>query len=595
MLFLEEGQTLPIIGLTLPLLPFFVIAPAFYFVLHVYMLMMLVLLARTAKAFNDALTLAPGMVDADREKYRLRLENALFLQIIVGARRERAGANGIMLQAIALVTLAIAPVLVLLLFQLMFLPYHSQPITWWHRALVVADLAAVWTLWPAYRREWGERLLPRPDFWSLLTKTLWSATVILFSVGIATFPTERLHGIVQPRWLAGALFGASYDASTASMGGYPHLWKHERGLFPNRLFLPNEDFVDDDKLKRLLAESISREGRARPAYMLDLRGRDLATAVLDFTDLRNTNAEGTDLRGTHLDGAWLQGSNFGFARMTGFYAVGAQFQGANMLRARMEGAWLNDASFQGALLRGAHVSGASLSNTSMEGVSLAFAHLQGARLSDARVDGADLYAAQLQGANLDRVVLRAVWLERTNVWRAQGVGSVKASMMRDLDHREHPDAFRPNLKFAEWLEEIESRFLRDSSAWYWAAEQQLSTLEPKLAESAIDSSTSGVGFWAAHEAKFSPGKGIDRELTHEVWEIVCRRSPTPFVVRGIFDHGIGRHLKLAEARALVDALRTASKAAPDKETECPVGRDLTPADFNLLEGTLRHIARWGTR
>src|SRR5215475_2994307 len=137
MLLLEEGQTLPILNAKLPLLPFYIIAPTFYVVLHAYTLMMLILLARTSRTFETALN-ASGL--ADRESYRMRMENAIFLQIIAGAQRERQGANGYMLRAIALISLAVAPVLVLLLFQLMFLPYHSEPITWWHRLLIVVDI-----------------------------------------------------------------------------------------------------------------------------------------------------------------------------------------------------------------------------------------------------------------------------------------------------------------------------------------------------------------------------------------------------------------------------------------------------------------------
>src|SRR5262245_4227461 len=48
----------------------------------------------------------------------------------------------------AWVTLAIAPVLVLLVFQFKFLPYHSHFVTWTHRLLILIELATMIVLWP---------------------------------------------------------------------------------------------------------------------------------------------------------------------------------------------------------------------------------------------------------------------------------------------------------------------------------------------------------------------------------------------------------------------------------------------------------------
>ena len=51
----------------------------------------------------------------------------------------------------AWITLAIAPVLILLVFEFQFLPYHSRPVTWAVRVLIVIDLAIVLVIWPAVR------------------------------------------------------------------------------------------------------------------------------------------------------------------------------------------------------------------------------------------------------------------------------------------------------------------------------------------------------------------------------------------------------------------------------------------------------------
>src|SRR6185437_6247531 len=83
----------------------------------------------------------------DRTLMRQRLANTLFAQLFAGSAREREGVLGWLLRAMGWITLAIAPVLVLLVFELRFLPYHSAPITWTHRALIAIDLLAVLMLW----------------------------------------------------------------------------------------------------------------------------------------------------------------------------------------------------------------------------------------------------------------------------------------------------------------------------------------------------------------------------------------------------------------------------------------------------------------
>jgi hypothetical protein len=86
----------------------------------------LVLLARTARSFEDALLRAFPEDGEARETFRMRIENTLFVQLLVGGRLEREGINAKLLSAMALITLAVAPVALLLMFEIKFLPYHSE-------------------------------------------------------------------------------------------------------------------------------------------------------------------------------------------------------------------------------------------------------------------------------------------------------------------------------------------------------------------------------------------------------------------------------------------------------------------------------------
>src|SRR4029077_14870878 len=151
MLFLEEPLNLPVLNIALPLLGFYILTPVIFVVFHFYMLLNLALLARTAKSFEDALVRAFPDDGEPRENFRMRIENTLFVQLLVGGRLEREGLNAKLLSLMALISLALASVALMLMFEIKFLPYHSERITWRHRGLLAVDLLLVWTLWPGYR------------------------------------------------------------------------------------------------------------------------------------------------------------------------------------------------------------------------------------------------------------------------------------------------------------------------------------------------------------------------------------------------------------------------------------------------------------
>ena len=42
----------------------------------------------------------------------------------------------------------IGPIVLLMFFELQFLPYHDPVVTWWHRIAVLLDLALLGIVWP---------------------------------------------------------------------------------------------------------------------------------------------------------------------------------------------------------------------------------------------------------------------------------------------------------------------------------------------------------------------------------------------------------------------------------------------------------------
>jgi uncharacterized protein YjbI with pentapeptide repeats len=403
-LFRNDPINLPVLNVDLPVWGFFFVAPVLFVIFHCYLLVQVLLLRRTAAAYNEVVE--NGLLSTtDRARIRQRLTNTLFTQIFAGSPNEREGLLGDLLRFMARVTLAIGPVLVLLMFQGWFLRYQDGWVTLTHRILIFVDLAAVFWLWNAI-------LKPQGDIgWPGIRPLVWFIAVVLFSWLILHFPREPLTN-----------WARFYDET--GCGKWP---------VPNRFHLPEVDVVDDAKLATI--ENLA-QARGLTSYQgertYDLSNRNLRCGDFRRADLRRVNLRDTDLRGANLADAELQGAVLG----------GVKLQRANLEGVQMQGAWLvwqeltyipgkgptieqRETSLAGATLLWAQLQGAQLARVDLTGADLGGAELQGANLSRARLDVADLRWAQLQGANLQRASLQAADLRYAQL---QGANLDKAHM-----------------------------------------------------------------------------------------------------------------------------------------------------------------------
>src|SRR5947209_3641314 len=87
-LFLAESVKLPVLNIDLPLWGFFFLAPILFVIQHIYVLLQVVLLARTAVAYNEAVDRNIHL-STDNARVRQRLANMLFAQILAGSPGER--------------------------------------------------------------------------------------------------------------------------------------------------------------------------------------------------------------------------------------------------------------------------------------------------------------------------------------------------------------------------------------------------------------------------------------------------------------------------------------------------------------------------
>ena len=139
---------LPIIGVELPLLGFYWVAPALFLLLHFNLLIQLTLFAGKLHRLDQAIEdhVRPASARAAR---RDLLSNFALSQLLVGHHHQRI--IRFFLQLMYLVTLILFPVILLLYTQIQFAAFQSSAATTAHRLFVLIDLILILILWPKIR------------------------------------------------------------------------------------------------------------------------------------------------------------------------------------------------------------------------------------------------------------------------------------------------------------------------------------------------------------------------------------------------------------------------------------------------------------
>ena len=234
-----------------------------------------------------------------------RLPSNIFIQFLAGPKDLRGGSFGWLLRAIGWVTLVIAPVLLLLLMQVQFLPFHSSLITWTQRIALIVDLVLIWWLWGKILsgREVDDGSSQVALEGSAIAFVL-SLLVLLFSVTAATFPGEWQ----EDHWPDGRPFLA--NGQQVSL----HDWVFNSDVDPasGRRRLPFSSTLVLTGFNvfegRGIDESMKAEGRD---FVFRARGRDLRGAIFHFATLRKIDFVAAKLQGARFESANLEGASFG--------------------------------------------------------------------------------------------------------------------------------------------------------------------------------------------------------------------------------------------------------------------------------------------
>ena len=614
-LLLERPVKLPFLNVELPLEAFFFLGPLVFLIVHAYVLLHFVLLAGKIGAFHLELQ---AQISGDNARARLRrqLPSNIFVQSLAGPREVRTGIIGFLLRLIIEISLVAGPVALLILFQLQFLPYHGEWITWWQRIAVVIDLVVLWILWPRISR--GETAgLERSDFKrvKILAWLLVSCLPFLLVVTIATFPGEWLEENLPPvrfiptTWAAWQL--PSLQAIQKAGSGWVTL--HEllvagssvnyitgrtQSLFSNVLVVPNFEGGD-----RLSLRGRSLEGAVLAFAHLtnaDFTGASLARANFGRADLREAkfDCENTaggipgflpigrkskDLKCAQLQEAdfafaRLQGASFDGAQMQGDIFFYAQLQGVNLDNAQLQGSEFGGVSMQGASLQATQLQGAWLEKAQLQGVELDYALLQGTNLHEAQLQGASLIFTQLQGANLYEAQLQGATFLYNIVWRTYPPSNAEGAYVVGPEPGPKNSWVNCTTSECDW-----------SEASYTTLKSLIENLDPFVRVRALqliavlgkppfvaDEASAKVWKDLAEESARSAGSYFDT-LAKTLKAIGCAAEGAPYVVGGLIPRLDWRFSNLHPSQEAEVA------AAFLDEAKCPGARGLSEENKAKLQ------------
>jgi uncharacterized protein YjbI with pentapeptide repeats len=517
-LFSESAVKLPFLNVDLPLLGFFALGPAIFLIVHTYVLLHFVLLAGKVGDF-DAELRAQIADEEVRRRLRRQLPSNIFVQFLAGSREVRSGIMGFMLRLIAQISLILGPIALLVFFELQFLPYHHEAITWWHRIAVLADIALLWTLWPSVAR--GERAgLAWRDLrrFKIVALAVASLAPVLLVTTIATFPGEWLEDTVpslqfipwkdrkeqtdekNKRWRLVSLHELLVAGDVGPLGKLVSLRefliaskevdfgaRKPKSLWSNRLVLPGFDAIDHARFDSEAKIEAASE-------TVSLRARHLEGAILIGAKLRKADLTAALLQGAQLDHSDLRGAKFDCGNNQEHPPQQcARLQGASLIEANLQGAALKYGELQGAILNFANLQGAKLGGAQLQGATLDGAKLQGAQLDDAKLQGAALGIAQLQGATLDGAALQGAALDSAEL-------QVTSLVLADLRGASlHSTSFNGALLQQTQLDgaslySTKFKGARLSSVWVWRVDNGWADLENAWVEGVKTVKTSPEDF-----------------------------------------------------------------------------------------------------
>lgn len=446
-LLLNAPVVLPFLGIALRLDSFFLFGPLVLLFVHFGLLVQHVLLSRKIIELDDILTQDEAWRGKRTHPLRLELHSYFYTQALAGANRSAVFAT--FLHGMVWLSLVLLPVFLILYFQITFLPYHNEGITWAHRIYLIVEIVILLGVGIFLRK-------PNANFWQAVARTSTQHSTnfyitffavlaaLFFSVCVVTFPDEwidrQLRKIAavsksvvpksknnktmqESRVFAPTAYFFANTGFTAN--GF-------EGLFHRNLIVVDEDLVTSQQLN---SEDVT----------ISLRGRNLRYADLSRSDLQRADFTNTQLDHAKLVGTVLQKAKFGCTdfqeedissltkkdyQARGCAQLGrADFSSADLTGADLRSTYSFGAKFDNATLSGTRFDWAILSRSSFESAKggqssfvnsfLTESNFFGAQMQGADFSGALALASNFGNANLQGTIFSLSHLQGVNFETAQ--------------------------------------------------------------------------------------------------------------------------------------------------------------------------------
>lgn len=491
------GKTvkLPLLGLDVSLVAFFVLAPPVVLVVHFNLLLQLQLLSHKLRTLDGL-----GPDEAATAGWRDHLSIFAYTQHLIGRPDPLIRP---LLGLMVSITVVLLPIGTLLLLQARFLAYQDEAVTWWQRCATCLDVAMLCSIWPlalhtgdrlrGYWREVIAAYVPRRRAWlSFGALVLGCALLMLGATAIAVLLGAVLSvvavaslvplrgrsasppaliirvivlGLVAALSVVAGTVAASPRVSLAGLlffvplamlwcPGAPRGSLASLGALLLVPLLSLAMLVDGEHLERLLlrSQAAAVRGRVEDALERALQNGGVVPGGLSpdrctlFSLTTLLEARQLDLGGRVLASqpmgsevlAMLRSDRWKEAlqRTEPLHLHGRSLRNANLAGSILLGADLEEAHLDGAYLSEAQLQGANLRNAGLERSALADAQLQGAHLDNAALQDANLARADLRGATLghcraERAVLAMARLQGADLTAA----TLQDAHLREADLR----------------------------------------------------------------------------------------------------------------------------------------------------------------
>jgi Pentapeptide repeats (8 copies) len=388
-LLLATPVKLPLLEVDIGLRAFYLFGPLILLLIHFGILLQHAMLARKVLELHGGVARFEGPSNFRQHRVRIQLNSYFYTQLIAGPYRSRMFAGFLSLMTWG--TLVLLPTLLLLDFQVGFLPFHDLTVTWAHRVYLVIDLALIAILGIYMRHPgksfvsgFGANMARRPL--SFLISTVIFLAAIFFAFAVATVPDEAMDKTMAaiPQTRTAAPVG---DA--AGQKGRPVFWPTAM-LFDGAVDLVSGHVTSPFARNLVVTDAdLVRDSEVTPGEStINLRRRDLRYGTFDRSDLHQA-----DLTGAILVRASLRETNLSDVK-----AEKATFQDADLWRAQFIAESSSGRPVRGADLRDADFRRANLREANLQGAQMTGAFLAEAELANAQMDPEDQEDARQQGA-----------------------------------------------------------------------------------------------------------------------------------------------------------------------------------------------------